>query len=90
MTISYIKNEFNNESSSPAVVARGTNDGEWEMVSGGNDSFVKVWSIGQGQMGADLKLIHSINVNVKGQWFMLVWYFSDHLIHREQSQFFGF
>jgi len=73
-----------------SLVARGTNDGEWEMVSGGNDSFVKVWSIGQGQMGADLKLIHSINVNVKGQWFMLVGSFSDHLIHREQIQFFDF
>ena len=60
------------------------------MVSGGNDSFVKVWSIGHGQMGADLKLIHSINVNVKGQWFILVWSFSEHLIHREQSQFFDF
>ena len=40
------------------------------MVSGGNDSMVKVWSISSGQTGAELKLIHSINVNVKA-WFGL-------------------
>jgi len=48
-----------------ALVARRTSDGEWEMISGGNDSCVKVWSVAQGQTGAQLKLIHSINVNLK-------------------------
>ena len=36
------------------------------MVSGGNDSYVKVWSVSSSaQTGAELKLIHSVNVNVK-------------------------
>ena len=38
----------------------------WEMVSGSNDCSLKVWSINDdSQTGAQLKLIHSINANIK-------------------------
>ena len=42
------------------------------MVSGGNDSMVKVWSISSGQTGAELKLIHSINVSVKARFSIYI------------------